>query len=308
VPPVIVVTGASGFIGAALVEHLAAAGVGVTGVDRRPARVVGVPHVVADLAAARADARRTLAGADVVVHLAARPGVRDRSAGIDLARHRDNVLTTSHVLAAATGPVIAASSSSVYGGAIDGRPSHEDDPLRPLGGYAQSKALAEARCGLHRDAGATVCVVRPFTVVGPGQRADMAIDRWLRAALSGRPIEIYGQFGRSRDVTDVRAVTCALADLVTLAATGRALPTVLNLGTGRARTLGEMAAVIRRAVPGSRVVHVAPDGEPEPDHTLADTARCRATLGYAPVTDLDDVVAAQLEALRPGRQLVRRGA
>lgn len=304
----IVVTGASGFLGTALVHHLAAAGVAVTGIDRRPPAATGIPHVVAELTDGSADLRRVLARADVVVHLAARPGVRDRSPGIALARRRDNVLSTHHVLAAATGPVIAASSSSVYGGTVDGRPSHEDDVLRPIGGYAASKATAEALCAARRRDGGPVCVVRPFTVVGPGQRPDMALDRWLRAALAGRPIEVYGALDRSRDVTDVREVTRALADLVAMAAGGTPLPDVLNLGTGRARTLGELAGAVQQAVPGSRLVRVASGGEPEPDHTRADTRRCTATLGYAPATDLDDVVAAQLDALTPVRRLARQGA
>jgi nucleoside-diphosphate-sugar epimerase len=298
---VIAVTGASGFIGSALVPHLAAAGLAVVGVDRRPAwrDVPGVRRVVADLADPPSeDLCRTLAAADVVVHLAGRPGARDRSPGVELARHRDNVLATAHVLAAAAGPVLVASSSSVYGGAPGGRPCHEDDTRRPLGGYARSKARAEDVCSEHRSDGAPVCVMRPFTVVGPGQRPDMALDRWLAAALAGRPVEVFGSLDRSRDVTDVGAVVRALAQLVELAAAGRDLPATLNLGTGTARTLGELVAAVRRAVPGAVDVVVTPRRDGDPDHTLADTKRCAATLGWVPTTDLDDVVAAQLGSLR----------
>jgi nucleoside-diphosphate-sugar epimerase len=311
VPAVIVVTGASGFIGANLVRHLVATGADVVGIDRRPDPPTHhARHVVADLVdlAASVDARRLLGAADVIVHLAARPGVRDRSAGVELARHRDNVLTTRHVLAAAAGPVIVASSSSVYGGTTPGRPSHEEDLLRPIGGYARSKAAAEAECAVHRARGAAVCVVRPFTVVGPGQRRDMAVDRWLRAALAGRPIEVFGSPARSRDVTDVRDVARVLADLAEIAADGRRLPDVVNIGTGRARTLADLADAVGRAVPASRVLRVVADGEPEPDHTLADTRRCAAVLGYVPATDLDAVVAAQLDVLAPHALLARRGA
>jgi nucleoside-diphosphate-sugar epimerase len=298
---VIAVTGASGFIGSALVTHLAAAGVAVVGVDRRPARcqVPGVRRVAADLAdPPDGDVRGVLAGADVIVHLAGRPGVRDRSPAVELARHRDNVLTTEHVLAAATGPVLVTSSSSVYGGAIGGRPCHEDDARRPLGGYARCKARAEDVCATHRSAGATVCVVRPFTVVGPGQRPDMALDRWLSSAVAGRPVGVFGSLERSRDLTDVGAVVRALTQLVELAAAGRELPATLNLGTGTARTLGELVAALRRAVPGPVDVVVTPRHGDDPDHTLADTTRCAATLGWVPTTDLDDVVAAQLGSLR----------
>ena len=295
-PAVIVVTGASGFLGAALADHLARHGLPVIGIDRRPAPPTPHGrHVVAELTDRRPDVRRLLATADVVVHLAARPGARDRMPGIEQARHRDNVVATRHVLGAASGPVIVTSSSSVYGGAFGGRASHEGDRLRPIGGYARSKAAAEATCAAHRAAGRTVCVVRPFTVVGPGQRPDMAIDRWLRAALAGRPIEVLGALDRSRDVTDVRDVTRALALLVERAAAGAHLPDVLNLGTGRARTLGDLAAAVQRAVPTA--ILVTPHVETEPDHTLADTRRLAATLDVVPATDLDDVVHRQLVAL-----------
>jgi len=78
---------------------------------------------------------------------------------------------------------------------------------------------------------------------------------------------------------------------------GQALPEVLNLGTGQARTLGELVAAVQRAVPGPRSVHVVDDAVAEPDHTLADTTRLAATLGWVPSTDLHEVVARQLDRL-----------
>jgi nucleoside-diphosphate-sugar epimerase len=258
--------------------------------------------VLADLADPLAPGvRELLAAADAVVHLAGRAGVRDRTTGVALARHRDNVLATRRVLAAATGPVLAASSSSVYGGSRSGRACREHDALRPAGGYARSKAAAEAACAAARDDGAAVCVLRPFTVVGPGQRPDMALDRWIRAALERRPIEVFGSRHRSRDVTDVRAVVAAIAQLVDHATRGGALPDVVNLGTGQARTLDELLEAVQRAVDRPLDIRVTSPADDDPDHTLADTARCAATLGWVPTTDLDDVVAAQLRySERPG--------
>jgi nucleoside-diphosphate-sugar epimerase len=312
---VIVVTGASGFIGSAVVARLAAVGVAVTGLDRRaPAEPPGslarglarltndrvaARHVLADLADPLDPAvRDLLAGADAVVHLAGRAGVLDRAPGVKLARHRDNVLATRAVLATARGAVLAASSSSVYGGSRGGRACHEDDRLRPAGGYAVSKAAAEDACAAARAEGAAICVLRPFTVIGPGQRPDMALDRWIRAALERRPVEVYGGLHRSRDVTDVHAVVSAITQLVDMATSGATLPAVLNLGTGRARTLGELLDAVRRTVGAPIDVRVTPSATDDPDHTRADTSRCAATLGWVPTTDLDDVVAAQLGAAR----------
>ncbi len=298
VPAVIVVTGASGFIGTALVRRLAGDGAQVIGVDRRPARSGDTGHHTVDLAAPLPHGvRRLLASADVVVHLAGRPGARDHSPAIALARHRDNVVTTRPVLAAAGGPVVVASSSSVYGGAAAGHSCREDDPPRPRGGYARSKWRAEAECAARRRGGGEVCIVRPFTVIGPGQRPDMAVARWIGAAVAGTPIEVFGSLTRTRDVTDVRGVARALADLVALAAAGRSLPPVLNVGTGRARSLGEIVDAVRRATRSRSDVLVVPGAKDEPDNTLADTRRCAATLGYVPVTDLDEVVAEQLASV-----------
>jgi nucleoside-diphosphate-sugar epimerase len=291
---VIIVTGASGFIGATLVDHLLATGASVVGVDRLAAPRRAHRHMAADLAAPLArPLHDVLRAADVVVHLAGRPGVRDRSPGIELARHRDNVLTVDHVLGACECPVIVASSSSVYGGTQPGRASCEDDPLRPCGGYARSKAAAEAACAAHRSAARSVCVVRPFTVIRPGQRPDMAIGRWIHAARSGQPIDVLGSLDRTRDVTDVGDVVQALGQLAAKAADGGPLPAVLNLGSGRRRSLGELVDAVGSAVRRPLAVRVVPRHGDEPDHTCADTARLAETLGWVPDTDLWRVVAAQ---------------
>jgi nucleoside-diphosphate-sugar epimerase len=216
----VVVTGAAGFIGAALVDAALARGARVTAIDRRPGpRREGVEHVVIDLADARCDPTlgAALRGADVVFHLAGLPGVRDRRPGVELARWRDNVIAGRVVLGATplAVPVVVTSSSSVYGGARAGpggatRPSHEGDPPAPRGGYARSKVALEALCAARRRAGGAITVVRPFTVAGEGQRADMGIARWLDACAHDQPVVVLGSLERTRDVTDVRDVVRGL--------------------------------------------------------------------------------------------------
>src|SRR5918994_165350 len=135
-------------------------------------------------------------------------------------------------------PLVVTSSSSVYGGAA-GRPSHEDDPLRPLGGYARSKAAVERLCARRLAAGGLVTVARPFTVAGEGQRPDMALARWIAAVRARRPVPVLCSPGRTRDVTDVRDVVRALR-----LAAERRVAGPLNVGTGRPRTLAELAAAV----------------------------------------------------------------
>lgn len=288
----VVVTGAAGFLGRALVAALVADGVPVTALDRRPLPAdpsAGLVTVQADLLAGDPRAAEALRTAEAVFHLAGRPGVRDTGPAADAARARDNAAATAAVLAAVPRhtPLVVTSSSSVYGGAA-GRPSREEDPLRPLGAYARSKAAVEALCAAR---GGAVAVLRPFTVAGEGQRPDMALARWIAAVRAGAPIEVLGSPGRTRDVTDVRDVVRALR-----AAAERGVTGPLNVGTGRPRTLADLAAAVCRAVGAPAELVVRPAAAVEPADTWADTARCRRRLGFTPTTDLDTLVARQLAA------------
>jgi nucleoside-diphosphate-sugar epimerase len=298
----LVVTGAAGFIGHALVELLTWSGHRVVGIDRRPGIPARAEPVVADLTAApgspgHAAVHDALAGAEAVFHLAALPGARDHGDRAELARrrHRDNVLAAQRVLDRVPGdvPLVVVSSSSVYGGAwhAGGRPSSEDDPLRPLGGYARSKVELERRCAARAAAGGSIAVARPFTVAGEGQRPDMALARWLAAAAAGRPPELYGEPDRARDVTDVRDVARGL-----LAMAERGVQGPLNLGTGTAHTLGELIAAVGLALGVEPGVRPLPAPREDPAATLADTTRCRWRLGFVPTTDLDALVRRQAEA------------
>jgi nucleoside-diphosphate-sugar epimerase len=284
----VVVTGAAGFVGSTLVPALLARGEQVIAIDRHqvPARP-GLVVLTADLLDDDERVVAALGSADAVFHLAGCPGVRDARLDIAWRRHRDNVLATAAVLAAVLRdtPLVITSSSSVYGGA-PGRPSAESDPLRPHGGYAESKARVELLCRQRLAAGGAVAVARPFTVVGEGQRPDMALARWIEAALGGQPLRVFGSPERTRDLTDVREAVRALIALVDRAACGP-----VNVGTGTARTLGELAEAVGRAVGHPVRIAVVPAGPEELAGSLADTRRLHALTGLELHTELDDVVA-----------------
>ena len=282
----VVVTGAAGFLGRALLADLRAARLDVVAVDRH--QVPG--GLRADLLDNDPAVAAALRDADAVFHLAGRPGVRETGPAADAARDRDNVAATAAVLRLVppATPLVVTSSSSVYGGA-PGRPSREDDPLRPLGGYARSKAVVEALCAARLAAGGAVTVARPFTVAGEGQRPDMALARWIAAVRAGRPLLVLGSPARTRDVTDVRDVVRALRLAAERGVTGP-----LNTGTGRPRTLADLAAAVCRALGAPAELIVRPARAVEPAATWADTTRIQRRLGFAPVTDLDELVARQV--------------
>ncbi|MQB02107.1 MAG: NAD-dependent epimerase/dehydratase family protein [Actinobacteria bacterium] len=292
------VTGSEGFIGSHLTAALRSNGHDVIGLDRRVG--VGPGHRRLDLADPLTLSplhKIVTAEIDVVFHLAARPGVRDSHPAIDELRHRDNVLATRRLFESTPidVPVVVTSSSSVYGGATVAnatiRPCREGDPLRPVGGYARSKAAMEELCHQRRTRGGTVAVVRPFTVVGEGQRPDMALSLWLAAVSSGRPIRILGSPERTRDLTDIRGVIRGLTAVADIGFNG-----TVNLGTGLGHRLIDVAHTLLETLGKPGEIVVAPAAAEERPATLADTTLCTGLLGFTPTTDLGDVVARIVEA------------
>jgi nucleoside-diphosphate-sugar epimerase len=244
----VVVTGSVGFIGSHLVAELRRLGHDVVGIDRRWSGDrrdrrwdLTEPDIQPALSA-------LMASADAGFHLAGRPGVREGGPDADRLRHRDNVVATRALFGATPlgVPVVATSSSSVHGGSAPGpppRPSRESDPLRPVGGYARSKARMGRLCRERIEAGGRVSIVRPFTVAGEGHRPDVALARWIDAARSGLPIRLFGSPARSRDVTDVRHV---VRGLIGAAEAGHVGP--LNLGTGVSHRIVDLAGAVMRVV------------------------------------------------------------
>ena len=154
--------------------------------------------------------------------------------------------------------------------------------------------------------GGRVTIVRPFTVAGEGQRPGMALAQWIAAAREGRPLRLLGHPGRSRDITDVRDATRALVDLGRLSLDGfEGADGTVNLGTGVARTLRELADAVAAEFGVEVRTVLEPSHPAEVDHTLADVSRLRSLLGWVPSTDLADLVtrqaAAEVPALRLGR-------
>lgn len=289
----IVVTGSAGFIGQALVSDLLRCGHQVVGIDRvaqtpRPGLLV----LTADLLDRDEMVDAAFATADAVFHLAARPGVRSREPDIEDLRSRDNVAATARVLSTvpAQVPLVVTSSSSVYGG-TSGAASRESDPLRPRGGYARSKVCAEQLCAERLRSRGIVALARPFTVIGEGQRSDMAVSRWLRAAAEGRPLQVFGSLERRRDFTDVRDVVAVLRQLALRRVCG-----AVNVGTGRSFSLRELVVAVAAVSPLPVRTEVVAASSVEADSTCADTERLHKLVGFCPRTDLPVVVARQAAA------------
>ena len=289
----VVVTGSSGFIGSHLCAALLARGESVVGIDRVDSDSVAT--IQSDLAEPSDEAIDALGAADVVWHLAALPGIRDRRPDIESLRYRDNVLAAGNVLKAVppATPLIVTSSSSVYGGSWHGgidRPCRESDPLRPRGGYARSKVSMELLCMERAERGGRVAIGRPFTVAGEGQRSDMAIATWIESIRAGKVVTILGSPERTRDVSDVRDVVRALIVMAERDVSG-----AVNLGSGKANTLADIVFAVSEALALPAVLEVVPARTEEVTATRADTALCVERLGVEFGTDLRALVRRQVE-------------
>ncbi|CAN5217289.1 SDR family oxidoreductase [soil metagenome] len=255
----VVVTGGAGFIGANLVrELLSTDGVaGVRVIDDRSSGDFGYLDGldVTDLHASILDREaldQAVAGADAIVHLAARPSV-PRSVEDPVTAHTVNATGTLEVLEAARRHgnlhCVVASSSSVYG-ANPTLPKHEQLATEPMSPYAASKLATEGYTLAYGASYALpVLAFRFFNVYGPLQPAGHAyaavVPAFLEAALAGRPLVVHGDGGQTRDFTYVGSVTRAITDALLRTVTS---PRPVNLAFGSRASLLQLIEVIEAEV------------------------------------------------------------
>lgn len=301
--PQTLVTGGAGFIGSAVVRHLLDADHDVTVVDALPTSrqrlaVAAFPRRVrvirTDLRTA--DLRALLRGHDRVIHLAGTPGVQTSWAD-GFRDHLDgNLALTQGLLEASLDVelerVVLASSSSVYGHTPTGQ-SCEDDPLLPVSPYGVSKAAMEMLAGTYALRGVPITSLRYFTVVGPGQRPDMAVHRLIEAALTGEPFPLRGDGSQVRDLTAVNDIARATV----LAATTRVRSgTAINIGGGEPISLRDLIALVSDIMGAPIPIQSVPAVPGDPGRTASDTTRATRLLGWTPRSTLASAVAAQVQA------------
>jgi UDP-glucuronate 4-epimerase len=302
------VTGAAGFIGSHISEELLSRATSVVGVDcftpyyprkikeRNLSALRDAPNfrlVEADLRSA--DLTELLAETDVVLHQAAQPGVRLSwgAAFDDYVEH--NLIATQRLLEAARRVrlqrFVFASSSSVYGNAA-AYPTTESTLPRPFSPYGTTKLAAEHLCGLYAaNWGVPTVALRYFTVYGARQRPDMAMHRFLRAAIEDRELELYGNGEQLRDFTHVDDVVRANV----LAATRTVPPgSTVNVAGGSYETVNGVLATIAELV--GQPLRITRRGEQAGDveRTRADCSAAEALLGWRPTVPLADGIASQL--------------
>ena len=300
----ILVTGGAGFIGSHLVDSLLADGEAVTVLDsfdpfydrrikeRNIERHRAHPrwHLIeTDLRELASIRERVRGDFDVIVHLAAKAGVRPSIA--DPTAYQDaNVRGTQNLLEIARERAIPqfvfASSSSVYG--VNPRvPWSEDDHvLQPISPYASTKVSGELLGHVYSHLyGIRFIALRLFTVYGPRQRPDLAIHKFARLMLEGRPVPMFGDGTTRRDYTFIDDIVAGMRSAMAYKQTPYE---VINLGNNETLSLADMIRGLETALGVSATIQRLPEEPGDVPQTWARIDKARALLGYQPRTSYDE--------------------
>jgi UDP-glucose 4-epimerase len=315
--PTALITGGAGFIGSHLADALLARGYRVLAVDNLStgnqeniAHLIGHPNYQF----ARASITdgivmdRLASQAALIFHLAAAVGVRL------IVEHpvqtiETNIMGTEAVLKSALHygcRVLIASTSEVYGKGSRIPFAEEDDVLlgatsRNRWAYAASKMVDEfLGLAYQHEHGLEVIPFRLFNTVGPRQtgRYGMVIPRFVRQALSGEPITVYGDGSQSRCFCDVRDVVQAL---VALAEHPDAPGQVYNIGSTEEVSVLELARRVKAITRSDAPIVTMPYSEAyapgfeDMQRRVPDTQRIRTLIGWQPRRPLDEILYAVVE-------------
>ncbi len=248
---------------------------------------------------------------DVVVHLAAAVGVK---LIVEQPVHtiETNVHGTEVVLKHANKKkklVLIASTSEVYGKSTT-VPFSEDADLvlgpttKHRWAYACSKLIDEfLALAYWKERKLPVIVVRLFNTVGPRQTGQygMVIPTFVRQALAGQPITIFGDGTQSRSFTFVGDVVRAMVALIN---EPRAIGQVFNIGNGREITISDLAEKVRTLTGSSSdIVRIPYDqayesGFEDMPRRVPDISKIAGLIGYAPTVELDEILARVIESFR----------
>ena len=320
------VSGAAGFIGAAVCERLLARGERVVGFDNfnpyydpalKRARIAQLQAT-----AARTDTSWALIEADLedraaveaafmqhkpttVIHLAAQAGVR-HSIENPAAYIQANLVGFGHILEGCRHQgvehLVYASSSSVYGGNTN-LPFTEHQPVNhPVSLYAATKKANELMAHTYSNLyGLPATGLRFFTVYGPWGRPDMAPMLFAKAILAGEPIRVFNQGRMRRDFTyidDIVTGVIACADKPASAdpsfdtaapdpATSWAPHRLFNIGNSKPEELLRFIELLEQALGRPAIRDLQPMQPGDVEATAADTSLLEAWVGFRPATSIE---------------------
>lgn len=295
------ITGVAGFIGSNIANELLKRGFQVFGVDcftdyyARSLKENNLKNLLlnkdfrfleGDIL--RIELTQLFENISVVFHSAAQAGVRS-SWGRDFQIYtQNNILATQRLLEAAKTvnlkKFIYASSSSVYGDCKE-YPLKEDSYPLPVSPYGVSKLAAEQLCYLYwKNYTVPTISLRYFTVFGPGQRPDMAFNRFICMLLAGEHITMYGDGEQTRDFTYISDIVEANMLAMESPHEGK----VYNIGGGSRVSVNHCIEILEKVSGLKAKIRNESFCKGDMQHTWADITRAQRELGYQPKFSLEE--------------------
>ena len=300
----VLVTGGAGFIGSHVSEALLARGESVIVIDNlnsfydpqlKRQNIAAIDHpnlhvIIGDLSDAEIR-KQGLEGVDRVIHLAASAGVRPSIEDPAKYIHQNLMIPTlllESMRSAGITKMVWASSSSVYGDHLDTPFSESASVMKPVSPYAATKVGGEALAACYNHLyGMDITSLRFFTVYGERQRPEMAIHKFARLMMQGRPIPQFGDGSTARDYTYIGDIVPGV-----LAALDRLKGCqVYNLGEAEMVRLDRLIDGIGQALGQTPQIEVLPLQPGDVTRTNADIQRAQTQLGYQPTTSIEQGLA-----------------
>lgn len=231
-------------------------------------------------------------GSVTIIHLAAMAGVRPSIENSQL--YTDvNINGTQNIFEIAkefnVKNVVYASSSSVYG-ENEKVPFSEDDLVdHPISPYAMTKKSNELMAyTYHHLYKIDMIGLRFFTVYGPRQRPDLAINKFTRLISEHQPIPFYGDGSTRRDYTYIDDIIDGVVKSILHVETNEGIYEVLNLGESHTTTLKQLVETIEKALGITAIIQHLPSQPGDVPQTFADISKAKALIGYAPLTLIEE--------------------
>lgn len=278
----IIVTGAAGQIGRAVVTELVSQGLPVCGIDiiAKPDSLDdSIAWITADLTQLPSDFAWP-SDASITIHLAGAVTTAPLSFASVQKWMSANLLTTANLLATCANMrrFVYVSSISVYGDS-EGVPWTEEAPTKPVTGYGISKLLGEMVCHHYfADAAQDIFVIlRLAQVYGPGTLPQNALYRLIRQAIDDHRLDLTCTSGLRRDYIHISDAVKALIVAAQMCPAG-----VYNVGCGYPFTMGDLVGAIVRAVPGCAAPQFMAPGNAKEYPVALSTERFAAATGFRP--------------------------
>lgn len=229
---------------------------------------------------------------DVVVHLAAMAGVRP-SIENPVLYQEVNCMGTQNILEAMkennVSNLVMASSSSVYGNTKE-VPFSEDMIVDfAISPYAATKKANEVMTHVyHKLFNLNVIMLRFFTVYGPKQRPDLAINKFTRLMLEGKSIPMFGDGTTSRDYTYITDIVDGIIRSCNYVENNADVYEILNLGNSAPVSLKEMIDTIGKAIGVQPIIEKLPMQPGDVEKTYANVSKAKELIGYEPKVSFED--------------------